>query len=249
MHAIVQKIESEHPDKKVLYLSAEQFMFQYVQSLRSDNTYDFKEMFRSADILLVDDVQFICGKKGLQTEFFHTFNNLISHLKDYIAELSSLAFDDALTSVHNKGAFDTNVHELQDLINSQKDDLEFAIAIFDCDNLKTINDRYGHKNGDIYLKTASNYICSIFRNSSVFRIGGDEFAVVMRNEDYANREELLKSFIRGMREINTLAQNKWNEVHLSVGLAAFEKEKDLLVDDVINRADKLMYEYKRNNKI
>ena len=179
----------------------------------------------------------------------NTFNNLISHLKDYIAELSSLAFDDALTSVHNKGAFDTNVHELQDLINSQKDDLEFAIAIFDCDNLKTINDRYGHKNGDIYLKTASNYICSIFRNSSVFRIGGDEFAVVMRNEDYANREELLKSFIRGMREINTLAQNKWNEVHLSVGLAAFEKERDLLVDDVINRADKLMYEYKRNNKI
>ena len=93
MHAIVQKIESEHPDKKVLYLSAEQFMFQYVQSLRSDNPYDFKEMFRSADILLVDDVQFICGKKGLQTEFFHTFNALYEQGKQIVLASDSSPLD------------------------------------------------------------------------------------------------------------------------------------------------------------
>ena len=93
MHAIVQKIESEHPDKKVLYLSAEQFMFQYVQSLRSDTAYDFKEMFRSADILLIDDVQFICGKKGLQTEFFHTFNTLYEQGKQIVLASDSSPLD------------------------------------------------------------------------------------------------------------------------------------------------------------
>ena len=93
MHAIVQKIESEHPDKKVLYLSAEQFTFQYIQSLRADNPYDFKEMFRSADILLVDDVQFICGKKGTQTEFFHTFNALYEQGKQIVLASDSSPLD------------------------------------------------------------------------------------------------------------------------------------------------------------
>ena len=93
MHAIVQKIESEHPDKKVLYLSAEQFMFHFVRSLQSHNPYDFKEMFRSADILLVDDVQFICGKKGLQTEFFHTFNALYEQGKQIVLASDSSPLD------------------------------------------------------------------------------------------------------------------------------------------------------------
>lgn len=178
----------------------------------------------------------------------NTFNNLIAHLKDYIAELSSMAYDDALTSVHNKGVFDSNVHELQELIKEKPEEVKFAIAIFDCDNLKMINDKYGHKKGDIYLKTASNFICSVFTNSSIFRIGGDEFAAIIQNEDYEKRYELRDLFIQKMEDINKVTLNKWSEVHLSIGLSEYQYEKDKLVDDVINRADKLMYHFKKNKK-
>ena len=174
----------------------------------------------------------------------NTFNNLISHLKDYISELSSLAYDDALTSVHNKGAFDTNIHDLQEAM-LKDNNIEFAIAILDCDKLKAVNDQYGHKRGDIYLKTASNLMCLVFANSQVFRIGGDEFAVIIQNEDYKQCDKLIKVFEIKSEEINKAAQNKWSEVHASIGLAKYDKDKDKTVDDVINRADKLMYEYKR----
>jgi chromosomal replication initiator protein len=84
MHAIAWEIQSRKPDAKVLYLSAEQFMYRFVQSLRFKDMIAFKEMFRSVDVLMVDDVQFIAGKDSTQDEFFHTFNALIDQNKQII---------------------------------------------------------------------------------------------------------------------------------------------------------------------
>lgn len=180
-----------------------------------------------------------------------TFNSLTSHLKGYISELNSLAYDDPLTSVHNKGAFDATIKKLQKMLIQHKGKAKFAIAIFDCDKLKRINDKYGHKCGDIYIKTASNLICLVFANSLVYRIGGDEFAVIVKKEDFANRDKLIKIFEQKSAEISKAAQNQWSEIHVSVGLAVYDPETDANVDSVINRADKLMYEHKRrkNDKI
>ena len=77
MHAIGWKIKEKSPDRKVIYLSAEKFMYQFVRALRYKDTSAFKEQFRSIDILMIDDVQFISGKDNTQEEFFHTFNALI----------------------------------------------------------------------------------------------------------------------------------------------------------------------------
>lgn len=76
MHAIAWHIRRRHPDKKVIYLSAEKFMYQFIRALRDKSTVAFKELFRSVDVLMVDDVQFIIGKESTQEEFFHTFNAL-----------------------------------------------------------------------------------------------------------------------------------------------------------------------------
>jgi chromosomal replication initiator protein len=76
MHAIAWHIRTRKPDKKVIYLSAEKFMYQFIRALRNKSTMSFKELFRSVDILMVDDVQFIIGKESTQEEFFHTFNAL-----------------------------------------------------------------------------------------------------------------------------------------------------------------------------
>ncbi len=84
MHAIAWELQSNRPDINVMYLSAEQFMYRFVQSLRERKMMDFKELFRSVDVLMVDDVQFIAGKDSTQEEFFHTFNALVDQNKQII---------------------------------------------------------------------------------------------------------------------------------------------------------------------
>ncbi|MFV0359022.1 chromosomal replication initiator protein DnaA [Tropicimonas sp.] len=84
MHAIAWQLQNDRPDLKVVYLSAEQFMYRFVQALRENGTMQFKELFRSVDVLMVDDVQFIAGKDSTQEEFFHTFNALVDQNKQIV---------------------------------------------------------------------------------------------------------------------------------------------------------------------
>ena len=77
MHAIAWQIRQTTPERRVLYLSAEKFMHRFVQAIRESTTMDFKDQFRSVDVLMIDDVQFIAGKESTQEEFFHTFNALV----------------------------------------------------------------------------------------------------------------------------------------------------------------------------
>ncbi|MEP3638512.1 MAG: chromosomal replication initiator protein DnaA [Paracoccaceae bacterium] len=84
MHAIAWELQTRRPDLNVLYLSAEQFMYRFVQALRDRKMMDFKSVFRSVDVLMVDDVQFIAGKDSTQEEFFHTFNALVDQNKQII---------------------------------------------------------------------------------------------------------------------------------------------------------------------
>lgn len=84
MHAIGSAMKKQAPDKKVIYLSAEKFMYQFVRALRSNETMAFKETFRTADVLMIDDIQFIAGKESTQEEFFHTFNALVDQNKQIV---------------------------------------------------------------------------------------------------------------------------------------------------------------------
>lgn len=84
MHAIAHELQARQPQLRVLYLSAEQFMYRFVQALREHQIMDFKELFRSVDVLMVDDVQFIAGKDSTQEEFFHTFNALVDQNKQIV---------------------------------------------------------------------------------------------------------------------------------------------------------------------
>jgi len=84
MHAIAWNIKGELPEQRCIYISAEQFMYEFVRSLRFKDTFAFKELFRSVDILMIDDVQFIAGKDSTQEEFFHTFNALADQHKQIV---------------------------------------------------------------------------------------------------------------------------------------------------------------------
>ena len=175
------------------------------------------------------------------------FSQLISNLKVYISDLSNLAYTDALTSVHNKGAFDIKIKNIQESINSGKE-VEFAICIFDCNDLKEINDTYGHDKGDLYLQNTSHTICHIFRHSPVYRLGGDEFAAVLQNVDYKNRDRLIKRFDRTRKDSIEAINEPWEKMDVARGMAIYDPQSDLFANDVARRADKLMYENKHEDK-
>lgn len=178
----------------------------------------------------------------------HTFKQLVAHTKEHISSLNKQVYVDALTSVRNKAGYGDYIHKLQDRMDNPDETLEFAFGVFDCDDLKYINDTYGHDKGDLYLKTASKLICHTFVHSPVFRIGGDEFAVILENEDYINREDLLVQFRKNRDEACKTAENEWEEVNITMGLAVYDPQNDPSVIDVARRADKRMYMNKRLRK-
>jgi chromosomal replication initiator protein len=84
MHAVAWHVRKHAGDRKIIYLSAEKFMYQFIRALRFKSTMDFKEQFRSVDLLMIDDVQFIIGKESTQEEFFHTFNALVDENRQIV---------------------------------------------------------------------------------------------------------------------------------------------------------------------
>ncbi|MDH3231958.1 MAG: chromosomal replication initiator protein DnaA [Alphaproteobacteria bacterium] len=93
MHAIAHRIRKSKPDKRVIYLSAEKFMYRFIRAMRYKDTMAFKEQFRSVDFLMVDDIQFFSGKDSTQEEFFHTFNALIDENRQVVISADKPPFD------------------------------------------------------------------------------------------------------------------------------------------------------------
>ena len=164
-----------------------------------------------------------------------------------VNDLNKRVFVDALTSVRNKGAFSNYVDEMQEKLD-RGEQPPFAIGVFDCDNLKQINDHNGHDKGDVYIKAACRLICSVFQHSPVFRIGGDEFAVILQNADFENREALAAQFEREREDICKTAENRWEEPRVAMGIAVYDPQIDSSVSDTMRRADRNMYENKRFGK-
>ena len=120
----------------------------------------------------------------------------------------------------------------------------FAVAVFDINDLKKVNDLYGHKEGDACIRAASKKICTIFDHSLVFRVGGDEFIAILSGEDYHVRKEL-------MNQINAipsdLSKIRWGET-VSAGMAKYDKDKHTSLLPGAEEADKAMYERKQRMK-
>ena len=146
-----------------------------------------------------------------------------------------MANRDALTGVKNKRAYAQAEADLDEQIRQDKT-TPFAIAVCDVNGLKQVNDTHGHKVGDDFIRSACSIICNTFKHSPVFRIGGDEFAVLLKGQDYLNRMELMHS----LEEV--LDEHRHNGVVLlAAGISDYLPEQDMRVQDVFERADTLMY--------
>lgn len=183
---------------------------------------------------------------GLLTQ---TFKQLVEQTKEHIQKLSQQVYTDPLTIVQNKAAYSAYINKLQHDLETSGAQMEFAIGVFDCDNLKYINDVYGHDKGDIYIQSASQLIRRAFPQSPVFRIGGDEFAVILEKDALRDRDMLFEQFRKYRDELGAAASDEWEQANVTMGLAVYDPQIDPSVSDVSRRADQCMYENKRLRKV
>ena len=145
--------------------------------------------------------------------------------------LDELATKDALTKVRNKTSYDKFAEEIDSRI--RQGEAQFAVAMMDLNNLKVINDTYGHDSGNIYIKEACSIVCHIFVHSPVFRIGGDEFVVILQNDDYKFRDKLL-SEATGV--FKSLTENEdivpWKRISVAIGMTDYNPKTDKTFSDV-----------------
>lgn len=157
-----------------------------------------------------------------------------------LAQAQTQANIDALTGVKNMHAYLVAEAQLDRQIAKHRQ-LPFAVVIFDVNDLKKVNDNAGHQAGDQHIRDACEIICDTFKHSPVFRVGGDEFAVIAQGRDYARIEDHLEK----VREHNEEAA-RTGGVIVACGYAKYQGEP--CVATVFDRADHNMYENKANLK-
>ena len=156
-------------------------------------------------------------------------------------EMTEAATKDGLTHVGNKAAYELAVDRLG--VEMLDPACKFGVVMIDLNFLKRINDTYGHDIGDMAIQSLCTIVCDVFAYSPVYRIGGDEFVVIVKNRDYENIESLLEK-IRGLLNESDPTLAPYEAVSAAVGYAEFT-EGDSEYKDVFKRADDDMYRIKK----
>ena len=159
--------------------------------------------------------------------------------KQELGSVKNLAYTDVLTGVKSKRAYMEEIERI-DLKIAGGCIKEFGVAVFDLNGLKKINDTLGHDEGDRYIRSGCAIICDTFTHSPVYRIGGDEFAVILTGQDYLNRDSLITGF-----NIQMEKNQRSSSVVISTGIDIFSTENDKQYSSVFERADKKMYDRKQ----
>lgn len=184
------------------------------------------------------------------TEFDDEFDELnfkLRGLQDdmvlYLDYLQTQAYVDALTKVRSASAYHELLHELERQI--QEGGARFVVAVFDINSLKQINDQFGHEYGDYVIQNAGIVLSKTFGANNVYRIGGDEFAVISREMDEQALREGMASLEAEIDAVNAQATKDNVKLAISKGMAAYRESEDKCFADVFARADRQMYEDKK----
>ena len=173
------------------------------------------------------------------------FENMARRLREREALLRSSANHDSLTGLRNTTSYTSWVAKYNRAIANQE--VDFGVVMLDLNDLKKTNDKYGHGVGDELIVAAANVISDIFKSSPIFRIGGDEFLVVLQNEDLMNCEKLFVDLEANCA--STFVDEKTEiPVRIAYGFARYDASCDTCFKDVFKRADDAMYENKRRAK-
>ena len=171
----------------------------------------------------------------------------LKNTKQQTIELNELAIRDTLTGIRNKTGYDKEIQKIDWEMSSGLKNI--GVAMIDLNFLKQINDTYGHDKGNIAIITICKIICKVFEHSPVFRIGGDEFVVILRGHDLKNIENLIQEFYDHLKSLQDNPElSYWEKVSAAIGYAIYTPETDTSYDSIFKRADKNMYKNKKAMK-
>ena len=157
--------------------------------------------------------------------------------------LEKRAYRDTLTGLLNRTAY----YEYNNVLNKKEDDGEadFSLLMIDINYLKRVNDTYGHEQGNIYLYGAAELIKKVFGEEHTYRIGGDEFVVILEGKAQEGAEERIRAFLDETERLQADdSLQPWEKVSAAVGMAKYEKGRDASTEEVLRRADEAMYHQK-----
>ena len=197
------------------------------------------EHVRLIYIMCEDNKHIICCFENIEEEF-----RAKKEQEQDLRSAKLMARLDELTGVRNKNAFKEYISSIDEKLEGGMDQEPFAIVMCDVNDLKLINDTRGHSFGDEAIRRASRMVCGVFAHSPVFRVGGDEFAVVLKDRDYEERENLFSR----LKEESLANKRSRSGPVVACGKAEYDPEKDKKVNDVYERADEQMYIVKKEMK-
>lgn len=174
-----------------------------------------------------------------------SFRQTVDHLNEHISFINSLAYRDSMTGVLNTTAYTEAITRMDELIKNKG--LQFAVIFFDVNGLKIINDTKGHALGDLLIINASKIIQSVFKDCPLYRIGGDEFALILEGADYQQYPQLLDKLAQEISAFNQKSDRRV-DVSMAYGAAEYTESSDKTYNDVFRRADSAMYRNKAEVK-
>lgn len=174
------------------------------------------------------------------------FKQTLERMQEYVGYINALAYRDSLTGLKNRTAYTEAINELEKRMNCSSP--EYAVLVADINGLKEVNDTYGHDIGNQLIIRVSKIISGVFLRSSVYRIGGDEFVIILENRDFEEYRTLLEKLdAECAKESITIEQGSL-PISIARGVAIYNREVDHVFQDVFRHADDLMYMHKRSSK-
>lgn len=216
----------------------------------SENNDVVHHAFEKLQIATHDEIAgLLSSMKQMEADMNSNINTLIdtqvalTESERKAQSMEEMAIKDSLTGIRNKTAYDHEAKKLEaDLADGFN---EFGLAMVDLNFLKRTNDTYGHEKGNISIRRLCMLVCEIFDHSPVFRIGGDEFIVILKNHDYRYIDQLIEDFNDRLVQVqNDDTLNPWEQISAAIGYYKFNKTVDKTVEDVFKKADKAMYDRK-----
>lgn len=168
-----------------------------------------------------------------------SINMMATEIREYFRYMHSQAYTDAMTGVGNKAAYMDEINMLDRKIEEGM--AEFFVVVFDVNGLKRVNDNLGHEYGDMLIIDSANIIKHVFSAENVYRIGGDEFIVVMENAGEEDISGYIEKFDGEVRAFNKENVRYEHDLAISKGAVAYSESSDSEYKDVFKRADELMY--------
>lgn len=192
------------------------------------------------------DISIKCNSRDEVGILADSFRRMADQIREQITYIRNLAYTDVMTGTRNKTAYEEFVEEMEKSLSTE--DTSFAVVVMDINNLKEMNDQFGHEMGDALIEDSASLMKTVFDSKKLFRIGGDEFVAILTEDAVSRLDQLLEEFQQEIELFNSTERRYEAKVHIAAGGTVYDRTCDKSYGDVFRRADALMYENKKFQK-